>query len=172
MNATETTPRQGIIILLKRIRRALAVGLACVGGGFLLLLLVLVCLNAVTRFFGLPLRGAVESSGLLGALAAALALGYAQIHHNHITGGSAFARLPRSVRHGLDLLAQAAGVLFFALAAWELADLALFTLESGETVDGVGELYPWLILATVPGFAGQALIVALTMCITLLHGEQ
>ena len=163
--------RQGLIRGLERAQRGLAQGLAALGGLFLCLLVLLVCLNAATRFFGFPLRGAVESSGLLGALAAALALGYAQIHRNHITGGVAIEALPPRLRRILDLLAMAAGAVFFTLAAWELADLGLFTLESGETVDGVGGLYPWLILLTVPGFLGQALIMALGGGLIVLRGD-
>lgn len=157
---------------LHQTRSGIAYGLAALGGVFLLLLLVLVCANAGARLFGLPLRGAVESSGLLGALAGALALGFAQISHNHITGGVAMHLLPRRVRLVLDTLAYAAGAVFFALAAWELWDMALFTLESGETIDGVGGLYPWFIMLAVPGFLGQAVIMLLYFCTTLLTGEE
>lgn len=157
---------------LQQARRGIALGLAALGAVFLVLLLGLVCSNAGARLLEIPLRGAVESSGLLGALAGTLALGFAQINHNHITGGVAAHSLPRWARRGLDALAHAAGAAFFALAAWELWDLALFTLESGETIDGVGALYPWLIMLSVPGFLGQTVIMLLFFCTTLLTGEE
>lgn len=157
---------------LQQTRRGIALGLAGLGGVFLLLLLVLVCANSGARVLGLPLRGAVESSGLLGGLACALALGFAQINRNHITGGVAIHLLPRRVRLGLDALTYAVGAVFFALAAWELWDMALFTFETGETIDGVGGLYPWFIMLAVPGFLGQAVIMLLYFCTTLLIGEE
>ena len=170
--ATDLTRRQRTAYLLNRLSRRIAVYLAVLAGFSFLLLLALVCANAGSRAFGLPLRGAVESSGLLGALTAALALGYAQLHHNHITGGVAIQRLPCTFRLVLDALACLSGALFYSAAAWELLDLGLFTLETGETVDGAGELYPWFILLTVPGFVGQAVIMFLLFCTTLLNGDE
>lgn len=167
-----TLARQKYATYLQQARRGIALSLAALGAVFLLLLLALVCSNAGARLLEMPLRGAVESSGLLGALAGTLALGYAQVSRNHITGGVAAHSLPRPVRRGLDALAHAVGAAFFALAAWELWDMALFTLESGETIDGVGALYPWLIMLSVPGFLGQAVIMLLLFCTTLLTGEE
>lgn len=158
--------------VLYRAADAIASGLAHVAFLAFLLLICLVCANAGARAFGLPLRGAVESSGLMGAVTASLALGLAQVHHNHITGGVALRMLPRGVRRGLYLLSCVLGAVFFAAAAWEIFDMALFTLEIGETVDGVGSLYPWIIMLTVPGFAGQAIILVLLMIGAVLTGEE
>ena len=84
----------------------------------------------------------------------------------------AIQRLPCTFRLVLDALACLSGALFYSAAAWELLDLGLFTLETGETVDGAGELYPWFILLTVPGFVGQAVIMFLLFCTTLLNGDE
>ena len=122
-------------------------------------LFALVCFNVAGRSLGIPVRGAVESSGVLCGAGAALALGYAQLQHAHIEGGVAAARLPawlRTLFNGLSLLASSA---FFAAAAYELWDLAMFAFESGETVDGLGECYPWFLAASAFGFAGEACVM-------------
>ena len=150
---------------LHRAERYLAGVLACVGGVAFLLLFITVCANAATRAVGLPIRGAVESSGLFCALTAALAMGYAQTHGNHIGGGVLSGRLPALLRRVLDGMAALLGAAIYSMAAYELYDLAQFSLETGETIDGVGTLYPWLIMLTVPGFAGLALIMIITAVI-------
>ena len=158
--------------MLNRIQRIIAVYLAVVGGVFFLILLGVVCVNVTTRSFDMPIRGAVESSGLFSGLTAALAIGYAQICHNHITGGVAIQTLPRFLRRILDALAAIIGIVFYCAATWEMLDLGLFTLETGETIDGVGALYPWLILMTAPGFAGQAVIMFLILCGIVFKGDE
>ena len=133
-------------------------------------LFALVCFNVAGRAFGIPVRGAVESSGVLCGAGAALALGYAQIQHAHIEGGVAAARLPgwlRSLLNGLSLLATGA---FFAVAAYELWDLGMFAFESGETVDGIGEWYPWFLVAASLGFAGEACVMACCLARSVLSG--
>jgi len=137
-----------------------------------LALLALVCANAGSRLIGTPIRGAVECSGIFGALAAALALASAQVHGNHITGGIAADRLPRMLRLPLNLFCLAAASLFFMLCAWEIADIGLFALECGETVDGLGTLYPWFVLMAVPGFLGQAAVLACRFFLCLLTGKE
>jgi len=124
-------------------------------------LFALVCLNVAGRAFGIPVRGAVESSGVLCGAGAALALGYAHLQRAHIEGGVAATRLPgllRGLLNGLSLLVTGA---FFGVAAYELWDLAMFAFESGETVDGIGEWYPWFLAAASLGFAGEACV---TVC--------
>lgn len=150
---------------LHRAERCLAGALACIGGAAFLLLFVTVCANAATRAFGFPIRGAVESSGLFCALTAALAMAYAQTHGNHIGGGVLSGRLPALLRRLLDAVAALLGAAIYSMAAYELYDLAAFSLETGEIIDGVGMLYPWLIMLTVPGFAGLACIMVVTAVI-------
>ena len=133
-------------------------------------LFALVCFNVAGRSLGIPVRGAVESSGVLCGAGAALALGYAQLQHAHIEGGVAAARLPtwlRTLFNGLSLLASSA---FFAAAAYELWDLAMFAFESGETVDGIGEWYPWFLAATSLGFAGEACVMGCAFLRAVLSG--
>lgn len=150
---------------LNTLERLLAGALACIGGLAFLLLFVTVCANAGTRAFGFPIRGAVESSGLFCALTAALAMAYAQTHGNHIGGGVLSRQLPALLRRLLDAVAALIGAAIYSMAAYELYDLAAFSFETGETIDGVGTLYPWLIMLTVPGFAGLAIIMVITAVI-------
>ena len=157
---------------LARFSELLARFLAVGAGVALVALMGLVCANAAARGLGFPIRGAVESSGLLGALTAALALSYAQVHHNHITGGVAMRMLPPGLRRLSDILACLIALVLYAAASWELLDLGLFTMETGETVDGVGTFFPWFILLTVPGFLGQAVLMICLLAPLLPSGEQ
>ena len=145
--------------------------LAVFAGIAVLSLLLLVCANAGARFLGLPIRGAVESSGIFCALAAALALSSAQVHGNHICGGIAANRLPRPLRFFLNIVCLVVGSAFFLLCAWEIADIGLFALEAGEIIDGMGSLYPYCILMTVPGFLGHAAVLAMRLVLCLITGK-
>ena len=149
----------------------MSAALAVFAGIAVLALLLLVCANAGARFLALPIRGAVESSGIFCALAAALALSGAQVHGNHICGGIAAERLPGPLRFLLNAACLAAGSAFFLLCAWEVADIGLFALETGETIEGMGALYPYCILMTVPGFLGHAAVLAMRLAACLLTGK-
>ncbi|MBO4317160.1 MAG: TRAP transporter small permease subunit [Mailhella sp.] len=157
--------------ILQKTADGTARALAFFGGAAVLALLALVCANAGSRLAGMPIRGAVECSGILGAVIASLALSSAQVHGNHITGGIAADRLPRALRLALSCFCHAAGCLFFLLCAWEVADIGLFALETGETIDGLGALYPWFVLLTVPGFFGEAAVLACRLFICLISGR-
>jgi len=157
--------------ILRSASSKLSGALALFAGIAAIALLLLVCANAGFRFLGLPIRGAVESSGIFCAIAAALALGSAQTHGNHICGGIAASRLPRPLRFFLNIACLAAGCAFFLLCAWEVADIGLFALETGEVIDGLGALYPWCILMTVPGFLGHAAVIAMRLSICLITGK-
>ncbi|MCQ2444840.1 MAG: hypothetical protein MJ061_05055, partial [Mailhella sp.] len=128
--------------LLQGISKNLSNILAVFGGTAALLLLTLVCVNAFGRLADFPVRGAVESCGLLGALTGTMALPFAQFGGHHPLGGVMADRLPFIMRHGLYLLSHALCCAFFLFCAYEVYDTALFALEMGEEVDGVGAAYP------------------------------
>ena len=170
-----TSPRgtsAGICRFLEGAIRNTSRCLALPGGIAVIALLLLVCSNAGSRIFGISIRGAVECSGILGALTASLALSSAQVHGNHITGGIASARLPGRLRLIPEIFSLLTGCFFFLLCAYEVADIGIFALESGEVVDGLGSLYPLFILLTVPGFLGQAIVLGCRLIICLLTGKE
>ncbi len=167
----KSTMASNAVCILRSASSKLSAVLAFFAGIAVLALLLLVCANAGARFLGLPIRGAVESSGIFCALAAALALSSAQIHGNHVSGGVAANRLPGSLRFLLSIACLAASSAFFLLCAWEIADIGLFAMETGETIDGMGALYPYCILMTVPGFLGHAAVLAMRLCICLMTGK-
>ena len=162
----------GIAAALHRVSSLVSHILAIMGGAALVCLLVLVCLNAGGRLFDMPIRGAVESSGLLGALVGTLALGYAQIHGNHIAGGVFAGSLPRPLRIVLHELCLLGCCAFFLFCAYEIADIGLFALECGETDEGVGDLFPYFVLGTVPGYVGQSFVLFCSFLQTLLTGRE
>ncbi len=163
--------RRRAVRVLQKAADGTARSIAIAGGTAVIALLVLVCANAGSRLVGMPIRGAVECSGILGAVIASLALSSAQVHGNHITGGIAADRLPRGIRLALACICHAAGCLFFLLCAWEVTDIGLFALETGETIDGLGTLYPWFILLTVPGFLGEAAVLVCHLLICIISGR-
>lgn len=165
-------PASPAVRLLNGLSKKTSDLLAVLGGAAAILLLAIVCLNAFGRLVDFPIRGAVETCGLLGALTGTMALPFAQFGGHHPLGGVMAERLPFFFRHSLYLLSQALCCAFFLFCAYEVYDTALFALEMGEEVDGVGAAYPYIVFACVPGFLGEALVHCCSMLLSAMTGKE
>ena len=58
--------------------------LVFIAGIFLITMIVLTCANIFSRLFWIPIQGAYELMGLMGAIVVSFALGYTQIKRGHI----------------------------------------------------------------------------------------
>jgi TRAP-type C4-dicarboxylate transport system permease small subunit len=119
------------------LRRA-ALAAAAAGGFAMLVMFGVIAANIALRPFGASLRGTVEISGYLCALAVGLCMPAAQAAGSHIAAGIWASSLPRPVR----LLQKGASGLIcsslLALVARELFGIAEYAREMGEYIEGVG----------------------------------
>lgn len=138
--------------------RYAALASAAAGGLAMLAMLVIVSANIVMRPFGESLRGTVEISGYLCALAVGLCMPAAQTVGSHITAGVWVASLPRSVRllqKGVSSLICAA---LLALVARELLGIAEYARDMGEYIEGLDISYYGMALGFAFGIALHAAI--------------
>lgn len=153
-----------LIARLDRLRAVLNKALAYVGGVSLLLMVLLSCANIVLRSVWLPITGTFELMGFLGALVAALALGYTQLSKGHIAVTFLEGKLPRGFERACDVLANLLGLVFFVLAALEVGRLGRFLVLRGEYSETLAVPYYPVVFAV----ALACLIMALTMFVDLL----
>lgn len=125
--------------------RKLAMILAGVGAITLLLFLILVCANIILRPFGHGIRGTVEMSGFLCAIAVGLFLPAAQFAGTHISAGFWADRQPRSLRRAQDLAINLFCAFLLTLAGKELLLAADYSYYMGEYVVGF-KLPIWAII--------------------------
>jgi len=102
------------------------------GGMFLLGMVVLTCANIVSRVVWLPIRGTFELMGYFGAVVAAAALAYTQLHRGHIAVNVLISRFSRQTQRRLNAFNNAACTLFFALVTWQMVLKAHGFMTTGE----------------------------------------
>ncbi len=142
--------------------RFLAVFLSVLGGIAMLAMLGLIVVNIVLRQFDQSVRGTVEMSGYLCAMAVGLCMPAAQLAKSHIGGGVWNSALPAWLRFAFDALCNLACAVLLALAGWELLAIANDSVEMGEMIDG----FDFSIFTMAAGFAVGILLHALLF----LHG--
>src|SRR3546814_4180197 len=97
-----------------------------------------------TQVFGQPVPGAREITESTMVLIVFGALTYGQIRHSHIPVELLYMRLRPRAKAALDILADVCGLLFFGLLLWQGINEAQFSLQIGESTDGLIRfpLYP------------------------------
>lgn len=145
------------------LRRA-ANAAAVLGGLAMLAMLVVVAANIVLRPFGETVRGAVELSGYLCALAVGLCMPAAQAAGSHIAAGvwaAPFPRAGRSLHKALSSLICAA--LLFPVAL-ELSAIAAYARDMGEYIEGFTFSAYGLTMGAAAGILLHAAMFAHAFC--------
>lgn len=110
--------------------------LAYAGAAALAAMLLLICANIVLRPVGGGIRGAAELGGYICALALGLSLPLSQLSGAHIEAGLRNRSLPRRARLILDMLTSLACAAILAAIAREIYEVALYSLDMGDYIDG------------------------------------
>lgn len=105
---------------------------AIIGGVALFMMMAVSVINMTMRFFGNPLGPAYELVGFLGAIAAGLPLGYAQVKKSHIAVDILSSRFSPPVRKLVTALGLVLGAVFFTLASWQVGVFANTMRLTGE----------------------------------------
>lgn len=119
-----------------RALRAASLLLAGAGGVTLLSMLLLVCANIVLRPLNGGVRGTMELSGYLCALAVGLCMPAAQLAGSHIAAGLWAHRLPRRALHVQRALCSLFAACLLAAAGMEIVGVAEYADMMGEYIDG------------------------------------
>ena len=141
-----------------RALRTLSLLLAGAGGVTLLLLLLLVCANIALRPVNGGIRGTMELSGYLCALAVGLCMPAAQLAGSHIAAGLWAHDLPRWARHGQRALCSLLGVGLLAAAGLEIVGVAEYADMMGEYIDGFDFSYALPAFGLALGLFAHAVI--------------
>lgn len=142
--------------------RYAALAAAAFGGLAMLLMLGIVSANIALRPFGESVRGTVEISGYLCALAVGLCMPAAQTVGSHITAGVWVPALPRPVRLAQKAISGLLCAALLALVARELFDIAGYARDMGEYIEGFEISYYGMALGFAFGIALHAAIFAHT----------
>jgi TRAP-type C4-dicarboxylate transport system permease small subunit len=116
-------------------------GFIWIGGASLLTMTGIACANMLLRPFGVPLKGAYELVGFLGALSVAFALGYAQMTRSHIAVDILATRYSKRTQRIVSAISSFLCTIFFVLVAWQVADFATTIWKRGETSETLRIIY-------------------------------
>lgn len=140
--------------------RLLTLFMATLGGLSLAALLLLVCANIAMRPFGPGIRGTVEMSGYLCALAVGLCMPAAQLAGSHIRAGLWADLLPARLNLLLAALCNLICAWLLALAGLELYSIAEYAREMDEYIDGFDFSYFAMALGFALGVFSHAMLFA------------
>jgi TRAP-type C4-dicarboxylate transport system permease small subunit len=150
--------------VLENFNRMLVNLLTFIGGAMMVAMIVLTCANIFSRAVWGPVRGTFELMGYAGAVVTAFAMGYTQIRKGHIAVDILVVGYPASVKKFIHIVNCALCLLFFIIAAWQIAVKANTLMKTGEVTETLQIIYYPFTYAVALG----CLVLALTLLIELL----
>ena len=160
--------------LLDRISALLNKGLAFVAGCCLIAMMLVTVGEMVSRMFGNPMAGTVETIGWLAAVTTAFALGYTQIHQGHVSIDLFTNRLNPRLRAVINILVYLASTALFMVVTWNIFRHADVLKQSGSLSETMKVIvYPWVYLVSL-GCAGLTLALLVDFaksCVSVLSGK-
>lgn len=149
---------------LDRVSQFLNQALMWIAGVFLIAMILLTCANVFLRVVWMPVRGTFELMGFFGAIVTGFAIGYTQIKRGHIAVDivvKGFSKKTQRILNGTNCLIC---MIFFGMAAWQIARWATTLWESGEVTETLQIVYyPFTY-----GIAFSCFVLALVFFVDLL----
>ena len=115
--------------------------LVFIGGVFLVSMVVLTCANIIFRLTWVPIRGTYELMGFFGALVTAFALGHTQLKKGHIAVDVLINTFSQKTKRILNAVNSAICLIFFGIAAWQIAVKATTLMNTGEITETLRIIY-------------------------------
>ena len=160
--------------VLDRISALLNKGLAFVAGCCLIAMMLVTVGEMVSRMFGNPMAGTVETIGWLAAVTTAFALGYTQIHQGHVSIDLFTNRLNPRLRAVINILVYLTSTALFMVVTWNIFHHAGVLKQSGSLSETMKVIvYPWVYLVSL-GCAGLTLALLVDFaksCVSVLSGK-
>ncbi len=132
-------------------------GLLWTGSFLLVLTMMEAVLNMALRPLARPIQGSFELMGFASAVVASFGLAHCQEVKNHICVDILFRKMPRGMRALLEALGNGLCCLFFGMASYRIALLALTMYRSGEVSETLRLPYYPFTAGVALGFAALSL---------------
>ncbi|MCP4686860.1 MAG: TRAP transporter small permease [Desulfobacterales bacterium] len=139
--------------------------LTWIGGVFLAAMIIMTCANIFLRLVWVPIRGTFELMGFFGAVVAALALGYTQMKKGHIAVDVLINTFSSRTKKVLNIINNLICLLFFGVAAWQIAVKATTLMNAGEVTETLRIIYYPFTYAVALG----CLVLSLVMLTDLIR---
>lgn len=161
-----------VIRVLENISRFLNRSLICLGGVFLVGMIVLTCANIFFRLVWVPISGTFELMGYSGAIVAAFALGYTQMKRGHISVDVLTGAFPPKTKKVLSFINNGICMAFFTLTSWQIAKLATNLMHTGEVTETLRIIYYPFCYGVALGCATLSLVLLIELIKTFFpEGE-
>lgn len=134
--------------------------LLVIGGLALTAIVALTVGNIFSRNLWAPIKGMVELVGFCGAIAAAFALGFAQVKHAHIAVDVLVLKFSKQTQKFLLAVNAILGAGFFAIAGWQLVRWGNTLRHTGEVTETLKMIYHPVVYAVAFGCFVMALVLA------------
>ncbi len=151
--------REGPMDILNRISEGLNRLLTWLGGLFLVIMIVMTCANIFFRLIWVPVRGTFELMGFFGAVVTAFALGMTQMQKGHIAVDVLINTFSQRTRRVLGGVNSFIGMVFFAIAAWQIAVKATILMQTEEVTETLRIIYYPFTYAVAFGCLVLALVL-------------
>lgn len=146
-----------------------------IAGIFLVGMCLLTCANIVLRVTWVPIPGTFELMGFFCAVVTAFALGYTRMKRGHIAVNVLINTFSKRTRSVLSVINGAACMLFFSLAAWQVAKKATILMKTGEVTETLRIVYYPFTYAVAVGCIVLALVLLMDMIkaiVSLKEGQR
>ena len=156
---------------LERVTQFLNQLLVRVAGFILGIMILLTCANIFLRIVWVPIKGTFELMGYCGAVIMAFALGYTQMGRGHIAVDVLVLRFSERARRILMGINAFICTIFFALAAWQIAEYATTLWKTGEITETLRIIYYPFIYGVALGCATLSLVFLTDLLKSFLQKE-
>jgi TRAP-type C4-dicarboxylate transport system permease small subunit len=120
------------MVYFERLVRLLSVWCDRIAQGAVVGMMLIVGGNILLRFFGKPILGTYDWTGLLATILIALSLGYCGVLKGHVRVEFILARFPQRVQAVVDSITGMLSLGLFALAVWQSVVLGNEMWRKGE----------------------------------------
>ena len=104
-------------------------------------MILLTCSNIFMRIVWVPVKGTFELMGYIGAIVTAFALGYTQIKRGHISVDVLINSFSKKTRAALEIFNSGVCMVFFVIAAWQIAKYGTNLWQTGEVTETLRVIY-------------------------------
>lgn len=154
---TDVPTGHAIIAFLNKISVFLNKGLAWGASASLLIMVMVVVANAVSRELYVPFVGTTEIVGWLAALSIAFALGFTQLQQGYVEIDALVERFPALLQRIVKSIMLFISTCFFAMVSWKVYLYALNVAANGNVSETLGFTFYPLIFLVALGFVGLTL---------------
>jgi TRAP-type C4-dicarboxylate transport system permease small subunit len=135
-----------------------------VAAAAIVLVMLIVCANVIGRaVFETPVKGAVDITGLLGAVILGWAIAHTQVLKGHIRVDLFMDTLPLLAQKIIDIFIDVINLIIFGLISWQTLVFAKATFDAGELSQVLKiPLTPFIIVVAI-GCIALALVLLIDL---------